>query len=83
MLCIFQTKQRSTYAAVVPPPIFVNRPASESAIRMRHRKLSHLLPDQFITLTYRFYITKRYEYLIRGLWLLVTLPAKRGIKRCL
>ncbi len=41
MLEIFQSEQRSTYAAVVPPPIFVNRPASVSAMRMRNRKLIH------------------------------------------
>lgn len=50
MLNIFQCEQRSTYAAVVPPPIFVNRPASGSALRMRDRKLIQLTSDQLIIL---------------------------------
>lgn len=37
---IFQSEQRSTYAAVVPPPIFVNRAALVFALSMRHRKPS-------------------------------------------
>ncbi len=54
MLNIVQSEQRSTYAAVVPPPIFVNRAASVSAVRMRDRKLIHPVPDQLITLEYKF-----------------------------